>query len=136
MIDEQDLAYAAGFLDGEGCFYADLTKYCKAGVRCSNTYEPAIKSLHQLFGGHMYKEKRKKKSYHKDLYTWAVVGNDALRVCQVIAPYLKEKTEQALLLIAIQQTKCLGFSSHKRLTQNVIDERLWYSKRMRELKHD
>lgn len=37
---DHDLAYAAGFLDGEGNFY--IGRYWRIRVSCSNTYRPII----------------------------------------------------------------------------------------------
>lgn len=52
--------------------------------------------------------------------------------CKAVAPYLRVKTEQALLLIALQQTMTNG---GKRLPQFVVDERNRLSKMVKELKH-
>lgn len=104
--DEEDLIYAAGFLDGEGCFH--VQKHDKISILCSNTYKPVIEWLGKTFGGSVHRSKRKRKENHRTIYTWQVVCNDALRVCQAVAPYLKEKTAQALLLITLQQLKTKG----------------------------
>lgn len=104
--DEEDLIYAAGFLDGEGCFH--VQKHDKISILCSNTYKPVIEWFGKTFGGSVSKSNRKLKENHRTIYTWQVVANDAVKVCQAIAPYLKEKTSQALLLMAIQQLKTKG----------------------------
>ena len=53
--------------------------------------------------------------------------------CRLIVPYLKEKTEQALLLIAIQQT--MGIGNGKRLSPEIIEERNYLMNKVKELKH-
>ena len=100
--DPEDLAYAAGFLDGEGCFYADLEGR-KISVSCSNTNLPVIKWFQEIFGGSVSTDSRRRKDTHRNVYSWKVVARDAWAVCCAVAPYLKEKAAQALLLIGIQQ---------------------------------
>ena len=106
IIDEEDLAYAAGFIDGEGCL--SVGKTWKIAISCSNTDKPTIKWLHKNFGGSYYSSKRKRKPNHRTMHTWQIVSLNAYNFCKMIVPYLKIKTEQALLLIAIQQTMTKG----------------------------
>jgi hypothetical protein len=102
---EEDLAYAAGFLDGEGCFTATtLNRRWKIVVAAENTNRPVIEWLHTLFGGCFSPCRTRRKANHRLTCRWAATGRDAHRVCAILAPYLKEKAPQALLLIAIQQT--------------------------------
>ena len=126
---EENLAYTAGFLDGEGCFYSMPNKYCKVIVTATNSCKRTIEWLHETYGGNIFKEP-KRKSHHKQLYRWTVVGNVASRLCQKISPYLKEKAEQALLIITIQQTKRRG-----PLPDDVINERKRLLQKLKELKH-
>ncbi len=100
---EEDLIYLAGYLDGEGCFY--IGEHHKIAISCSNTHKPTVEWLHRTFGGSFMQSHRQRKANHRLIYTWQVVSKDALAVCTSVAPYLKEKMGQAVLLIALQQTK-------------------------------
>jgi hypothetical protein len=133
-LDEAILAYAAGFLDGEGCFYSSKDRYCKAAVTCTNSHRPTIEWLHKIFGGQFACEKRRQK-HHKQLYRWSVADNEAAKVCQILAPFLKEKAEQALLIIAIQQTKSKTNSGKAGIPLDIIEQRKWLANRLQELKH-
>ena len=100
-VDEESRSYAAGFLDGEGCFVIGSNR--KITVIAENTYLPVINWLQQMFGGSITACKGKKAN-HRTTYRWCVVSRDAMCVCQTLVPYLREKREQAALLIAFQQT--------------------------------
>ena len=99
MLD--DLAYAAGYLDGEGCFHITNGKI---SVTCETTHKPTIMWLQTLFGGSVTSLLKKKNPKWRSTYRWSVVSKQALKVCQRLAPLLKEKMSQAGLLIVYQQT--------------------------------
>ncbi len=127
---EEDIAYIAGFLDGEGCF--TLGQYWKPCIACENTYRPVIYWLKKQLGGNITPVKGKKKN-HRKTYRWAVVCEDAAKVCKVIAPYLHEKAEQAMILIAVHQTMKMPKIGN-RLLPEVIKQRNWFKKRLKKLK--
>lgn len=105
MASVEDLYYAAGFLDGEGCFTVTNKKYMRAKVLCENTYRPTIEWLYKTFGGRVMFDIKGKKPNHRSTHRWELSDGHAVKFAQMIAPYLQEKAGQALLLIAIQQTR-------------------------------
>jgi hypothetical protein len=115
--DEDGLAYAAGFLDGEGCF--TVGRNWKITVTTENTYRPVVEWLHYHFGGSLTRNSTKRKPNHRPLHRWCVVSQDAYKLCLAVTPYLKEKAPQALLLIAIQQT----MGKYWRVPPELADER-------------
>ena len=130
--DEVTLSYAAGFLDGEGCFSVDNKD--KLHVTCSNTNRPVIEWFKETFGGSISKNAHRKRApHHRTCYSWVVVARDAHKLCCAIVPFLKEKTEQALLLIAVQQTKTRG--GPRSVSPEVSEERTRLKARIKELKH-
>lgn len=130
--DSSDLAYIAGYLDGEGCF--SVGRHWKISIICENTHRPTIEWLHSIFNGSFSARIFKRKPQWRPTYRWQVVGNDALSVCQIIAPYLREKTEQALLLIAIQLRKQSG-SIRRRIANDEATERDRLAALVKGLKH-
>ena len=130
MIDKDDLAYVAGYLDGEGCFTVRNER--QAMVVCENTHRPTIEWLHQMFGGSMSANVRKKKPTWRPTYRWSVVSRQAAEVCRLVAPYLREKMEQALLLIAIQQ---LSGNQGARSPTEQMQERTRLAVMVKGLKH-
>ena len=109
--DELTLAYLAGYLDGEGCFWATPTG--KIGVTIANTHKPSIDWLHATFAGSVTRARAPRNPNHRPCYGWQVAGRDADRLCKAVLPYLREKMEQAGLLIAIQQTTGLPLQGRK-----------------------
>lgn len=135
--DDEDLAYAAGFLDGEGCF-STINKKNAASIRVtvSNTNRPVLLWLKSKFGGCVapqYKDKSKLKLNHRPVYIWNVDSNQANILCNIIVPYLKEKAEQALLLIALHQTK--QPRGRRKLPEHIKQQRDYLYKRLVEAKH-
>ena len=116
---EQDLAYTAGLVDGEGCIL--ITKWTQQ--RDPNTSPAAqyrlkvqvtncdpeicywLKDTFTKFTGCV--------SVHvplkpwKTRYVWAVTGKKASKFLEVILPFLKVKRPQALLAIDYQNKKSL-----------------------------
>ena len=92
-----DLAYAAGFLDGEGCFrFSNGT----AHVRIENTYPKTLEWFAELFGGNVRARKRTSTKW-RQAYIWEVFGSNACRLIALVYPYLQEKQEQAIILLEV-----------------------------------
>lgn len=131
--DEETRAYAAGFLDGEGCF--TVGRNWKIAIACENTNHEVMVWFHQTFGGSLTYVKPKNPAKHRPTWRWQVVCREADTVCKWLAPYLKEKAPQAYLLIFLQQTmgrprKGLG----RRLDPALIAERNYYASLVKSLK--
>lgn len=86
-----DLAYLAGYFDGEGCITVE------GGLRLlvTATHPGACVSLQQAFGGVL----RPRKAPHdcKKQFQWTVYGVAAYRALGLLKPHLKEKRVQAIL---------------------------------------
>jgi len=117
-MTEDDLMYAAGFLDGEGCFSINDHKI---SVSSENTYKPVIDWLYDIFGGSVNIGTKAKNKW-RNTYRWQVCGDNALEVCQILAPILKEKNKQALLLISFQQLQHFTKRGIK-VPREIIEER-------------
>lgn len=130
--DEHTLAYAAGFLDGEGCFVID--KQWKICITCSNTDINVIQWFKKKFGGSVARNYRPRKPHHRPIYTWQIVGAQAEDFLRSITPYLLVKAPQGLLQIALQQSKRAKPTKGSRLTPEIIEERSFYKNLITELK--
>jgi hypothetical protein len=128
--NEEDLIYAAGFLDGEGCF--SIGRHHKITVSASNTDKAVIEWLKKTFGGSVcMNATHLRKPNHRQVYSWSVVSNDADRLCKSIVPYLRVKTAQCVGLILMKQTTTAG---GKRLEPELLQERDRIALRVKELK--
>lgn len=131
MWKKETLIYAAGFLDGEGCFTSGPTG--KIHVTMSNTYRPVVEWFQTQFGGNLSKGE-KREPHHRLCYTWCLTGPKAEELCRCICVYLKEKSPQAALLISIRQT--LKYTQQgKKTPQDIKDERNRLTNILKGLKH-
>jgi hypothetical protein len=100
-----DLAYAAGFIDGEGCidFYTrhytcvmdtSVTIKSHSRIRVNNTNEEVLLWLQTKFGGSVFIAKTNPK--HKHQWTWQLVEERKVNnLLRLLLPYLIVKREKA-----------------------------------------
>lgn len=105
---ETDYAWAAGFLDGEGCFNLSKRNGLHETTRSpvlhagQNDRRPLDK-LSDMFGGTV--REFRVTSAGNQAHQWALSGADDIRrVIPLIAPYLVEKQDRALAILAYAQT--------------------------------
>lgn len=128
-MDPLTLAYTAGLFDGEGFVRIDShhqnistgrtpanTRFCiSCGV--AMTYMPAIKTIHELFGGHYRADGTFQKRYPKNriIYRWNATSMKAYAFLLAIRPYSIVKREQIDIAIDFQKdvlenkSKMLGY---------------------------
>jgi len=105
-----DLAYYAGFFDGEGWIglrennfgHQQKSTYyfsCQVG----STNEWIIQSLKFAFGGSILLRRQNPK--WKDVWVWTVSARKATSFLQLIYPYLKLKKPQADIVLKFQRHK-------------------------------
>ncbi len=137
--DEKTLAYMAGYMDGEGCFQANSQdRYIYLSL--SNTHKPTLEWIRDTFGGNLSKQKPRKELHYRPIYQWRIWALGAYPLCKALLPYLKEKKEQAEVLIQIQETLFKGGGLRDPLDRrkphpSVLEEREILVKRLKELKH-
>ena len=108
-VSELDSAWAAGFIDGEGCITLHrntLNGYVLRLQVSSSTIEP-LERLKEIFGGRLngpYANKgRYKDSYNrKPMWVWNNCGENAQAALRLIRPYMACKGEQADLALEYQ----------------------------------
>lgn len=105
-MKQEDLAYLAGFFDGEGCI-SFHRKATKNGWRYSLEISVAqinpepIKMFTEVFGfGY---RSRWFNSNQRLQFEWRTFGSNASKVLKLLMPYLKVKREEALLAIEFQE---------------------------------
>lgn len=106
--DPVELAYAAGFLDGEGCVAITKRKRGKSAIEYAlrvtigNTDYATLEWYAQKFGGRVGNERA---GVNKPLKYWTVSNKQAYEFLKVVFPYLKGKAPQAD--VAIRATEAL-----------------------------
>ena len=115
-----ELAYVAGYVDGEGCLRSN-----KGGVdiQIKNTYPHVLYEIQRLFGGTVRVVNRKKRSpKHRTTFCFSIFGDNARYMATCLLPYLREKADQAHLLLMVNK-----FESKSKMRDFVV-------RRLKELK--
>ena len=100
-MNKTDLAYIAGFFDGEGCICLGKDgKHIYLQVSASQTNEWIINWLRLSFGGGVSKKARKGRE--RQGWQWIVRGGKACMFLVEILPFLKLKRAEAELALQFQ----------------------------------
>jgi len=129
-MTELELAYMAGFADGEGCF--SVVKWSagySARFTVANTYLPTLEQFRKAFGGKIYLAH----NHGKQGYDWILQGPLLPFCLQSLLPYLREKKPQAELLLEFYEKFGKQIGSRRRGKYEKIEQE-WYYSRLRDLK--
>jgi hypothetical protein len=120
-----DLAYMAGLVDGEGCFFmAKLPKkkgdgyvseHYRGLLKIDNTDIRLLDWIDSVFSGTASARCRSTSSrkFEREVFTWTATGDRLLDLCEQILPYLVIKKEQCLLMIKFRKTYTTQLGSNK-----------------------
>jgi len=136
-----EIAYLAGIIDGEGCFYLGHTKQGKYGsgyqwhsfIKITSCDECLIVWLKNVFGGSKDSRYRytSKKKFYRPVYNWQASGKMLDYLLPKIKKYLVIKRKQCEVMMKYRITsKNIG---SKRLPKEVIEKRLLFLSEMRNL---
>ena len=137
----ETLAYMAGLIDGEGCFYVGKVKQGRYGngwqfhtaLVISSCDEIIIQWLETTFGGireHRYRWTSKKANF-RPVFTWRSQGPMLDYLCPLLLPYLIIKKVQCQVMIEMRSTyKNIG---SRRLPDEVAETRIRLIERMHSL---
>lgn len=101
----EQLAYLAGYTDGDGCFFIRKAKTrFRNRFYISSTYKPVLDYFSKTYGCPVRKN-HTKLSHWKQQYIWFITGVNAAILINGILPFLVEKRFQAEIFIKfIQET--------------------------------
>lgn len=132
-----DVIYAAGFFDGEGCIgigrlkcHRRATRAYRTQVALTQASKPVILWLRETFGGNV--ATLHLSGNRKRAWQWSAVGRDAELFIIAVLPYLKVKRQQALLLLNFRKSINAN-SGRKRLAISEIKMREEMILQMRKL---
>jgi hypothetical protein len=93
----EELAYIAGFFDGEGCIYANYTKISMTiGIAITNTRIEILEWIREFFDGSYIQSRVSKNDRAKDPHRLVFTKNIVIaNFINSIYPYLILKREQA-----------------------------------------
>ena len=129
-MKDTDLAYAAGFIEGDGSITIHRRRPCGEHrniihtlvLIATNTDKRVLDWFKEEFGGYVYLSHKphRNKPHWRPRSSWRIASSSAEEVLKQILPYLKIKREQALLGLEFQKRKKCG---GKRLSEQEIQER-------------
>jgi hypothetical protein len=95
MPDEYDMAWIAGFFDGEGCITARVAENGSPTLQVSigQKDRTQLEFIQEIFGGSIT-EIKGKDHYHLSMY-----ATTAIRMLEAIIPHLRLKRPQAVLAV-------------------------------------
>jgi hypothetical protein len=116
-----DIAWAAGFLDGEGCFQLRRLSKKKMNwgpeMEAAQTCPEPLEKLRTLFGGRVHELKRIT-TKHRRVWRWDMNGAEAIRdALTAMLPFLTVKKKQAGLVLAYIEMMQIGRSGGGHLTE-------------------
>lgn len=137
----EQIAYTAGIVDGEGCFYIGKVKQGSYGngwqwramLEVTSCDKILIDWLNTLFIGATEEQYRwtSKKKFYRPVYKWRAHGPLLDHLLPLLKPYLTIKSKHCDVMIKFRST-CKNIGS-KRLPDSVNSERDIYHKEMRKL---
>ena len=111
-MKQTDLAWAAGFLDGEGSVRIRRLPGAMAGrptfyglsLSASQVEREPLDKLRGLFGGsiHLQQPSPRQSANASPYYNWMVTGRTAAAAIRVLLPYFTVKRERAVLGLEFQ----------------------------------
>lgn len=97
----KDLAWAAGFLEGEGCFYLDKTgqKYSYLTIFANQVNPEPVERLLKLFGGNLYLDSNRYKYglNNKPIWIWKCSGVRARGIAYTLFSLMSNKRKHQIL---------------------------------------
>ena len=118
MTTDLDLAWLAGFVDGDGCIHMNVNdspvtpprkSYIVCGIIVSNTSIPAIERVKSIMSSLIGREVRytaRAVRGYRPIYNWKIKRMDEVRaVLTALLPYLVAKREQADTMLAYLDRK-------------------------------
>ena len=91
-----DVSWLAGLIDGEGC----IRMGSSPSVAIESTCRTVIEESNRIIPGSCSSLKRRT-SLGRPVFRWKLHGDKAIEACVLVAPFLKDKKEQAVLLASI-----------------------------------
>ena len=107
-MGKTDLAYLAGFFDGEGNIYIQglrPSRHCyNLSVRISQANRWILERYRMAFGG-LIREIKPTSLTARGIWQWMIAGRQAMAFLKAIYPYLILKQGEAKIAIEFQSTR-------------------------------
>ncbi len=120
-VPDEEVAYAAGLIDGEGCISIYCNRrngldfhYVRLTVQLSYKGLPTLKRMQSAFGGSIASRVEKRNSPPTPFYVWRLGQQDACRLLYAMLPYMGIKRANALLALHFNEVVQKPLDDQKR----------------------
>lgn len=105
--EAEKLAYAAGYLEGEGCFTPKRRSGSSVGllIQASSTDVEPIRWLHEQYGGSMRGPYAKSNPRDKEQYSWSLQGDPAGDLMRKLKPLMSRRRQAAIQFALDERTE-------------------------------
>ncbi len=126
-----DLAYMAGIIDGEGCFFISkvpkkdgdgyISEHYRGLLKIDNTEKILMEWLTITFSGTNSASTRTTSSrrFEREVFSWVATGDRLLDLCEQILPYLTIKKKHCENMIKFRNTYTNSLGSNKISEENL-----------------
>lgn len=92
-ITLRDLAWTAGFLEGEGCFRHRISSGTTACVSANQVQKEPLTRIQSVFGGHV-NPRPSRNPRHRDQWVWTLTGVRAVGLMMTLYPMLSPRRQE------------------------------------------
>jgi hypothetical protein len=129
-----DLAYMAGIVDGEGCFWIGkipkkvgdgyVGEHYRGLLKIDNTDSKLPEWIDEVFSGTASARCRSTSSrkFEREIFTWNATGDRLLDLCEQILPYLVIKKAHCENMIKFRKSY-QGITSGKAIPEDILQMR-------------
>lgn len=139
MVDPAELAYLAGFFDGEGCITVVRRSRgnMTLAVRTSQVNPAPLYRFARAFGGEVQPIKGTLQPNRRQAFQWGRYSQNASDVLEALLPYLQVKRGEAEMGIALHWNIRQFDGRGKRVPVDELDVQLreWIYDMLRQAKH-
>lgn len=137
MFNSFDLAYAAGYIEGDGCFYIGTYQSTKStiyeySIQVCSVKKESTDWFKETFGGSI--RIKEALGNRKTPYTWTIKGQESVDMAQAILPYLIEKRLECQIFIEFGLTVIQN--NFQPLQDEGVLDRTSLIKNMRNVRHN
>jgi hypothetical protein len=136
MFNKFDLAYAAGYIDGDGCLYIGTFATTKGttyefSIQVSSVKKESTDWLKKTFGGST--RSKETEGNRRTPHVWTIKGKKSLSLAEAILPYLVDKNQECQIFIEFALS--IINNNFQPLKDEGVADRVALIERIREIRH-
>lgn len=108
ILRTTDIAWTAGFLEGEGCFSLG-GKSTGISISVPQVNPDPLRRLQNFFGGSISQKDQAKSGFKSQpIFVWLLCGEKAIELAKAVHPYMSEKRQTAIEAMVLKRKKGPG----------------------------